>query len=729
MKPNWKYIYPWIKAAVLNLESVDSLLQEIVERIAAIYEADCLLWAGLELGASRNVRVYATAEAIRQFLPNAHFAYSPYATQADLQAFQHHEQIVLPYRPESLPLWLLDQQYAPKLTQLDSGDLIVPVTIRGGFSDPSVREFMSVANPLQFVLQLIRPSEHPAPSAAGATQPFDASEIRQTKPQEPPILSPQNEAWATETLPFPFFSDLVLEDGAIASSVSHPKTDSAEDPSENPAEDLTQTLVENPAEDLTENFAKGSTKNLTEDPTENSVENSTEDPTEDPTEDLAEDSAEKLTEDPAELSAENPAEPQLGDSQRPIADPTFDDFVTDSTPLSLQGWTLEELDSLEVVCSQLGLAYSALYWRHRLDQARQQSALIGRISRLLNSTLNPDEIVGRIVAEMGYSLQCDRSILVDLRHEMVNVLSIWDHPERQFMPIERRQSHRDYWQNVIEMFLQGGASYLEVGITEPNPDSLKGWLHEIGAQSVLLVPMFIQEDFFGAVALLSYERERSYSLDELQAVRQAADQAAIALTNAQHYQSLWHKKEILQLQNNSLRMEIMRDELTQLLNRRALEQELEQLSNSNNWATQPTFSIIVCDIDHFKKVNDTYGHLTGDEMLQALAHRLQNQLRRETPAYRYGGEEFIIILNETKLDKAIEVAERLRLSVQTHPVRTKSGLINATASFGVAQQDVQYDHSAWDVLQRADEALYEAKGNGRDRVAALKPPCPARPAN
>jgi diguanylate cyclase (GGDEF)-like protein len=566
MNTTWKHLYPWIKAAVLNLDSVDALLRQIVERVTVNYQADCLLWTGLELGISDQIRMYGTAEVARQLVGGEELTEDG---GVGVQAL----------RPQVLPLWLIDQQYAPQVLQLESGDVIVPVTIRGGFPDASIREVLAVANPLQFVLQLRRSRS--------------------------------------------------VSDG------------------------------ESPVADS----------------------------------------------------------PEAQEEAREEAQASGNRF---------RGWSEEELAAIEVTCSQLGLAYSALYWRHRLEQSRQQAALMGRISRLLNSTLNPDEIVGRIVAELGYGLDGDRSILVDLRYDLVNVLAIWDHEDRHLPPLNQRQVHRDYWQNVIEMFLQGGASYLEVSVNDPNPDSLKVWLRDIGACSVLLVPLYIQEDFFGAVALLSYGQERSYLLDELQTVRQATDQAAIALTNAQHYQSLWHKKEMLRLQNNSLRLEIMRDELTQLLNRRALEQELEQVSSATVWAVQRPFSIIVCDIDYFKQINDTHGHLAGDEVLKSLAQRLQNQLRRETPAYRYGGEEFVIILTETHMRRAVEVAERLRASVGLNPIRSKVGLIHCTASFGVAQQNTQYDRSAWDVLQRADAALYEAKRSGRDRVEALEPPCPVR---
>jgi diguanylate cyclase (GGDEF)-like protein len=389
------------------------------------------------------------------------------------------------------------------------------------------------------------------------------------------------------------------------------------------------------------------------------------------------------------------------------------------TKPQIQGWYQEELDSLEIICSQLSLAYNALYWRERLEQSRQQAALIGRISRLLNSSLNPDEIVSRIVAELGAGLNCDRCILVDLRHIPVNILAVWDHPKRSLPVLQQRKSQRGMWQVVIDLFLQGNAAYLEVGLHELRPEGLQDWLGATGAESALLLPLLIQGEFFGTVALLSYHQPRVYLLDELQTVRQVADQAAIALTNARHYQSLWHKKEMLRQQNSSLRQEMLRDELTHLLNRRALEQELEQLSTSAAWIIQPVFSVIVCDIDFFKTINDTHGHLVGDEVLQMIAQQLQHQLRRETPLCRYGGEEFVIILTATPLNQAIEVATRLRQTIASLSIPTKVGPLTLTASFGVAQQNRLRDRTAWDVLNRADQALYEAKRRGRDRVEAL----------
>ncbi|NJN86615.1 MAG: GAF domain-containing protein [Leptolyngbyaceae cyanobacterium SL_7_1] len=199
-------------------------------------------------------------------------------------------------------------------------------------------------------------------------------------------------------------------------------------------------------------------------------------------------------------------------------------LTTEEATPAIQGWEEEELESLDIVCSQLGLAYNALYWRDRLEQSRLQLALIGRIARLLNSDINPDEMVGQILAELGQGLQCDRCLLLDLRHDPVSILTLWDHPQRTLSPFSVEPLDRLIWQDAMDMFLQGGASYLQIEQTESDPELLQSWLADIQAASVLVLPLFIQAEFFGAVVLLSYAHTRTYQLDELQTVRQVADQ-------------------------------------------------------------------------------------------------------------------------------------------------------------------------------------------------------------
>ena len=381
-------------------------------------------------------------------------------------------------------------------------------------------------------------------------------------------------------------------------------------------------------------------------------------------------------------------------------------------------WSAAELDAIQVLCGQLELAYSALIWKQQFKHAHQQTALVGRIAHLINSSLNPDEIVRQILAELGQNLRCDRCIVLDLRHEPSKVLARWAPPDALLKPMPQT-THSTIWGDLIDMFLQGGTSYREITPHAEDDDPCSSWLSQSGAGSALVFPLFVLEEFLGAIVLLFAAPGRAYGVQELQVVRQVSDQLAIALTNAQHYQNPWYKQEALRLQNNSLQMEIIRDECTHLLNRHSFENELNQLSSQAVWAIQPPFSILMCDLDYFKLVNDTHGHLIGDEVLQTLAYQLQQQLRRGTSLYRYGGEEFVAILSETGLIGAKEVAERLRRTIRAHPITTTAGPIDLTLSFGVAEQMPERDRHARDVLSRAEKALYQAKCKGRDRVEVL----------
>ncbi|MBD2094403.1 sensor domain-containing diguanylate cyclase [Trichocoleus sp. FACHB-591] len=563
-QPNWKSIYPLVEAAVINLASANSLLQQIVEAIAAEHQVECLLWTGFDPEVAEGIQVYGTDRALQSLKQELSLiptlAETPGLILTAPPASESKIQIC--YLSKS-PQWLLDQQHLSHAARLFGESLIVPAWN---------------GDRLRFVLQLQR-----------------------HLPQAATHLP------AVETRRKPFLR-----------TYFNPKA--------------------------------------------------------------------------------------------PTPQPTV---------AAAQAWMVEEVETLEVICSQVVLALNALHWRERLEQSRQQAALVGRIVRLLNSSLNPNEIVECIVAELGQGLNSDRCILVDLRGDPVHILAAWDHPERCFQPLENRHIARDLWQDTVEMFLQGAASYLELELSQQESDPLLNWLREIQAFAALIVPLFVQDEFFGAVLLLSYEKERVYELDELQTIRQVADQAAVALTNAQHYQSLWFKQETLRLQNNSLQLEVIHDELTQLLNRRSLERELAQLSAPAQWSLQPPFSVIVCDIDYFKLINDSYGHLVGDEVLYSLAQRLQKQLRFGTSAYRYGGEEFVILLMDVTIDRAFEVAERLRLAIRSTAFETTIGPLEISASFGVAQQDPTSDQDAWDTVQRADRALYEAKRQGRDRAIVL----------
>lgn len=173
-------------------------------------------------------------------------------------------------------------------------------------------------------------------------------------------------------------------------------------------------------------------------------------------------------------------------------------------------------------------------------------------------------------------------------------------------------------------------------------------------------------------------------------------------------------RRIVELQQQLLKM-ATHDSLTELENHAAILESLDdEIDRSER--KQLFFSLILADMDHFKLVNDTYGHQAGDAVLVELANRLRNSTRPYDHIGRYGGEEFMIILSDCDECQAIKQAERLRRSMEEYPISYKGQLISVTISLGVAVFDPSAPEDLNQIIARADAALYRAKRNGRNRV-------------
>jgi len=158
-----------------------------------------------------------------------------------------------------------------------------------------------------------------------------------------------------------------------------------------------------------------------------------------------------------------------------------------------------------------------------------------------------------------------------------------------------------------------------------------------------------------------------------------------------------------------------RDSLTNLWNHnRVIEILIEELARSERQSTP--VSVAMVDLDHFKEINDTHGHLVGDEVLREVAARLMNAVRAYDSVGRFGGEEFVVILPGTSRATANATAERIRAEIARSPVRSSAGQISLTASLGIVTREGGAGQDATALLAAADTALYAAKEAGRDRV-------------
>ncbi len=196
-----------------------------------------------------------------------------------------------------------------------------------------------------------------------------------------------------------------------------------------------------------------------------------------------------------------------------------------------------------------------------------------------------------------------------------------------------------------------------------------------------------------------FSRSRAFANGELIRLEAALSTLGFPLRNALLYREALNAARI--------------DALTQVGNRHALNQALQTEVVVAERYEQP-FSILIIDIDHFKSINDTHGHLIGDQVLRAVAKNLQDKLRRSDAVFRYGGEEFVVLLRNTDVNGASFIAERLRQAVECAAVRGSQTNISVTISTGIAAFENGLNQAA--LLDRADKALYQAKQTGRNRV-------------
>ena len=234
-----------------------------------------------------------------------------------------------------------------------------------------------------------------------------------------------------------------------------------------------------------------------------------------------------------------------------------------------------------------------------------------------------------------------------------------------------------------------------------------------GIRSCLICPLIAAGKPIGFI-FFSCRKKNSYQNLHKDLSLQIASQLAVIVEKTQLYKGIKRNK-LLIAQKKSLEQRVMHDALTGLLNRPAI---FDILHKQILRAKRGGFGIavIMIDIDHFKTINDTCGHLTGDAVLCEIASRLTQSARSHEYIGRYGGEEFLAIISPYNQEGAIKAAERFRAAIASEAISTRQTSIPATISLGVAIAANETGLDEHSLLQRADEALYEAKHKGRNRV-------------
>jgi diguanylate cyclase (GGDEF)-like protein len=341
------------------------------------------------------------------------------------------------------------------------------------------------------------------------------------------------------------------------------------------------------------------------------------------------------------------------------------------------------------------LRYENLY--RRLQQLNRESAILGELGELLQSCLSADEAHELITnrARQLFPDSCGAVCMTASSRDLVEVAASWGEPAL----LERFFSPKDCWA------LRRGRAHL----FQDEADGLScPHVAENRPQWAMCVPMMAHGETLGMLYVdsggVSIQKERSQrkpSDSDQRLAKTLAEQSALALAN-------------LTLRE-TLRMQSVRDPLTGLYNRRYMEESLErELRRSTRRKT--SLGVIMLDVDHFKRFNDSFGHEAGDFVLQIVSKLLRSQLRGEDVVCRYGGEEFTLILPEASLAATRQRAEQLREAVKREvPSFRDRSLEAVTLSLGVASFP-DHGSTSEELLRKADAALYQAKQQGRDRV-------------
>jgi diguanylate cyclase (GGDEF)-like protein len=227
-------------------------------------------------------------------------------------------------------------------------------------------------------------------------------------------------------------------------------------------------------------------------------------------------------------------------------------------------------------------------------------------------------------------------------------------------------------------------------------------LTQIDTTSVVCVPIKSRDKVLGVIELVNYLGKGSFRQEDIPILKNLADYAAIALENARYVQRI---QELT-----------ITDDCTALYNARHLHFVLDaEIYRSTRYNYQ--FSVIFIDLDHFKAVNDTYGHLVGSKLLWMIGEIIKGHLRLIDYAFRYGGDEFVVLLPQTPKENALMVVRRIKDLLNQRVFFTEENLnIKVTASFGLAAFPGDA-RTRKDILRMADEAMYVVKNSTRNSIA------------
>jgi diguanylate cyclase (GGDEF)-like protein len=355
-------------------------------------------------------------------------------------------------------------------------------------------------------------------------------------------------------------------------------------------------------------------------------------------------------------------------------------------------YTVEDIDLLESITAQVAASLEKEYYNQRLRAKDKEIELLNRLTRIVTSSMSIELIFEGFVEELREMVDFDWATITLADGNQLRILAL-------------SSNIGSPWESEQRIALEGSAtewvcherrSVYEQDLTQYSK-FVTGKHHlEHGIRSIVYLPLNIKDECIGCFVVASRQRD-AFDARKIRLLEQVALQIATPVENSQLYARAEQRSRV--------------DELTGLFNRRHFEERMKE-EISKHGRRGDVFSVFLLDLDGFKTYNDIYGHPTGDTLLNQTARLIRTSLRTGDQAFRYGGDEFIVILPDTQIAEARVVAERVRKVIAD---RMKEKETSVTCSIGLATYPSDGVISG-ELVTVADTALYFAKRTGGNRV-------------
>jgi diguanylate cyclase (GGDEF)-like protein len=364
-------------------------------------------------------------------------------------------------------------------------------------------------------------------------------------------------------------------------------------------------------------------------------------------------------------------------------------------------YLLEDFTLLEDIADRVAVSLEKEYLREQLKEREEELSVINRSNAIITSSLDIQRIYNNFIKELKRVVDVDWASIAVIEDDEINFMALstevgspWKAGER--IPLKG---------TATEWVANHNKSTVDDDLSSDQRFTTAKYHLQHSIRSLAYIPLIISNQVIGTL-IVGSRNPHAYNSRHVRLLEQLASQIAMPIENVRLYAKTERMARV--------------DSLTGLLNRRSLDEALvSEIGRHSRYGG--VFSLLIFDLDSFKTLNDSYGHLAGDEVLRQIGIIMKNTIREADQAFRYGGDEFAALLPQTSIESALKVAERIR---QQTFARIEIGSTPISISLGLASWPAD-GVSPTDIIAAADAALYQAKRSGGNRcqcsIISLKP--------